>query len=434
MIRKLTWVVLAAVAASLGVPARTSPVGGDRSDPEPPELRYAVRSSPAPLAVPGKGALVLEIEVPTRFHIFSDETLALEMPALKGVVWGKAKVPQGKMEEDRPVLRGTVRVEVPVELTANAGAPTAANGSTYLYVTSAGYPGDRGDYQGHVTAINLANGTQHVFNTMCSDQPVHFMYAPNPPSCNGVQSAIWARAGVVYLSATNKIYMATGNGTFNPSQHYWGDTVFSLNPDATGLGGNPLKTYTPVNYQALQNSDTDIGSTNIAVLPTAITSTVQHLGLQGGKDSIVRLIDLDQMSSSSPGLIGGDVFSTTMPQGGEILTAPAVWINPSDHTTWVFVSTNNGLAAFQVTYTTGNVPHLTSKWHTSTGGTSPIIANNVLYYASSGNMLALDPLTSKTLWKDNSFMGGVHWESPIIVNGVLYITDQNSHLNAYTLP
>jgi PQQ enzyme repeat len=309
---------------------------------------------------------------------------------------------------------------------------TANNGVTYLYMTNAGYPGDAGDYQGHVTAIKLSDGSQQVFNTMCSNQTVHFNYSS--PDCAGRQTAIWARAGVVYVSDTNKIYMATGNGTFDPGSHYWGDTIFSLNPDGTGAGGNPLKTYTPVNYQALQNGDTDIGSTNIAILPTAITSTVQHLAVQGGKDAVLRLIDLDTMSGGGgPGLTGGEIFSTTVPQGGEILTAPAVWINPIDRTTWVFVGTGNGLSGLQLTYTVGHAPRLTTKWTIYTGGTSPLVANNVLYYASWNDMLALDPLTDTPLWDDSTYMGSIHWESPIVANGVLYITDQNGHLNAYAL-
>ena len=36
---------------------------------------------------------------------------------------------------------------------------TARSGLTYLYMANGGYPGDFGDYQGHITAINLATGT-----------------------------------------------------------------------------------------------------------------------------------------------------------------------------------------------------------------------------------------------------------------------------------
>ena len=60
---------------------------------------------------------------------------------------------------------------------------TAADGHTYLYVPFASYPGDWGEYQGHLVTINLDDGTQKVFNMVCSDQAVHFTYAPEPPDC-----------------------------------------------------------------------------------------------------------------------------------------------------------------------------------------------------------------------------------------------------------
>jgi hypothetical protein len=52
---------------------------------------------------------------------------------------------------------------------------TARDGTSYLYVTNGGYPGDAGNYQGHLTAINLSDGSQKVFNALCSNQTVHFV-------------------------------------------------------------------------------------------------------------------------------------------------------------------------------------------------------------------------------------------------------------------
>ncbi|MDQ6833892.1 MAG: PQQ-binding-like beta-propeller repeat protein, partial [Chloroflexota bacterium] len=72
------------------------------------------------------------------------------------------------------------------------------NGARYLYVAHAGYPGDRGDYQGHLTTINLADGSQHVFNAACSEQAdIHFSSSGQGPDCDAVQTAIWVRQGVV---------------------------------------------------------------------------------------------------------------------------------------------------------------------------------------------------------------------------------------------
>ena len=56
-----------------------------------------------------------------------------------------------------------------------------------------------------------------MFNTLCSNQAVHFVETPGSPDCAQVQSAIWARPGVVYDAATNRIYFGTGNGLYQPS-------------------------------------------------------------------------------------------------------------------------------------------------------------------------------------------------------------------------
>lgn len=311
---------------------------------------------------------------------------------------------------------------------------TAKNGTSYLYVANGGYPGDAGDYQGHVTAIDLSNGSQRVFNSMCSDQTVHFVHSPNLPDCPDVQSAIWARPGVVYDTATDKIYMATGNGTFNPTNHYWGDTVFALRPDGTGANGNPLDSYTPTNFQQLQNADADLGSTAPAILPVPANSAVQNLAVQGGKDAKLRLLNLDNLSGQGgPGHTGGEVGTViNVPQGGGVLTQPAVWVNPNDGSTWVFVANGSGISGLKLTLGPGNIPNLQLMWLKGNGGTSPILANGVLFYAGSGNVWALNPTDGSPLWHDSQ-IGSIHWESPIVANGVLYIADENARLTAYTL-
>jgi outer membrane protein assembly factor BamB len=312
---------------------------------------------------------------------------------------------------------------------------TIPNGISYLYVAHAGYPGDQGNYQGHITVINLTDGTQKVFNTLCSNQTVHFVdsWITTGPDCYpNTMAAIWARPGVVYDPYHDRILMTTGNGTFDPASLMWGDTVFSLNPDGSGIDSSPLDSYTPENYQYLQDADLDIGSTAPAILPRA-SGKYPHLAVQGGKDGVLRLINLDQLSGQSGiGHTGGEVFSMPVPMGGQILTQPAVWVNPTDHSTWIFVSNWSGLAGLQLAVSTVGDPSLTLKW-TSSAGTSPLVANGVLYIASNGLITALNATDGSLLWSDNS-IGPIHWESPIVANGMLYITDQNGNLTAYSLP
>jgi hypothetical protein len=108
---------------------------------------------------------------------------------------------------------------------SSALAIATSQGTSYLYVAHGGYPGDAGDYQGHVTAINLATGTQKVFNAACSDQARHL--ALNDPSCTSTRNAVWARPGVIYDAATDRIFVGTGNGTYNGTTlgRNWSESV-----------------------------------------------------------------------------------------------------------------------------------------------------------------------------------------------------------------
>ncbi len=319
---------------------------------------------------------------------------------------------------------------------------TAASGTTYLYVTTGGYPGDQGNYQGHLTAISLKDGSQQVFNAVCSNQAVHFVQSPGTPDCAQLQAAIWGRGPVVYHPALDKIFMATGNGTFNPSNFFWGDTLLSLHPDGTSAGGMPLDSFTPTappsnpqtNYPLyLQQNDKDLGSTAPAILPVPPSSNVAHLALQSGKDGILRLVNLDNLSGQGgPGHTGGSLGTDSQVLGGtEVTTTPAVWVNPADGSTWAFVANGSGTVGLKLVVT-GGTPSLTTGWPASSvAGSSPLVANGVLYVAEGGRIRALAPATGAQLWQDFG-IGGIHWESPVVANGTLYITDENGALTAYS--
>jgi putative pyrroloquinoline-quinone binding quinoprotein len=315
---------------------------------------------------------------------------------------------------------------------------TARSGAKYLYVAHGGYRDDQGDYQGHVTAINLTDGTQKVFNTLCSDQTVHLRFYPEVPSCEYKRSAIWAKDGVIYDDVTDRIYMATGNGRFDADSggHNWGDSVLALNPDGTGSGdGKPVDSYTPTDYAELETVDRDLGSTGPAILPSSPLAPPGYTGrlaLQGGKDKKLRLIDLTNMSGQGgPGKVGGEIVVETQLNG--LFTVPAVWINPADGSTWVFVVNNGVSAGFRLEFPEG-APWLVKKWQSSLNGRSPLVANNVLYFANGNAIYALDPLIGNALWTDTGHSGSLHWQSPVVFNGRLYITDDAGYLTAWALP
>ena len=331
-----------------------------------------------------------------------------------------------------------------------------AGGVKYLYAAHAGYPGDQGDYQGHVTAINLTTGAQKVFNTACSDKALHldhFVNQETPTTCATVQDAIWARPGVFYDAGTNRIFVATGNaftagvGRFDGA-HNWSESVLALPPDGSGgsgpNAGKPVDSYTPPNWSALDDSDADIGSTGPTILPAPANSNRQHLAVQSGKDGMLRLLDLTNLSGQGgPGHTGGSVSPPiALRQGGGVFSQPAVWVNPADGTTWLFVVNGSGASAVRLDVDNAGNPSIgaqSTQWppigqpNSVPGGTSPIVANNMLFYISGSNIRAVDA-ASGTILLTASGTGSPHWQSLIIANGVVYATDNAAHLTAFSLP
>jgi len=319
---------------------------------------------------------------------------------------------------------------------ASSALATATVGAThYLYVAHGGYPGDAGDYQGHVTVINLATGVQNVFNAACSDQARHL--ALNDAACASSRNAIWARPGVIYDAGTGRLFVGTGNGTYNGTTlgRNWSESVLAINPDGTGASGKPLDSFTPASFQALDNTDADLGSTAPAIVPVPANSNVQRLAVQGGKDNKLRLINLSNLSGQSgPGKTGGEVQAAfNVPQGGNVLSQPAVWVDPTDGSTWVFVTTGSGASALKLFIDANGNPTLVSQWQNATGGTSPIVANNVLFYAGGNAVRAFDPTTGAALWSAGAG-GSIHWQSPVVANGVVYVASNAGNLTAFSLP
>ena len=325
-----------------------------------------------------------------------------------------------------------------------AGGFTIANsgGTNYLVVVTDGYIGDGGDYQGHLVSINLANGAQNVFNVMCSNLAIHFVLngTAGVDDCGNVQSGIWGRGGATYDAATNRVYIATGNGHYQvDATHFnWGDSTLALAPDGTGAGGGmPRDSYTPTNFQQLDNQDIDLGSISLVIMQPPAGSTVAHLGMQTGKDAKLRLIDLDDMSGQGgPAHVGGEIQLIDVPQGGGgMREQPATWVD-AQGTAWLFVANSSGLSGLTLGLDGSNRPALSPVWQKPSSTTSPIVANGVLYSISSCSggtcIVARDPATGNALWT-SEHISSPHWQSPILVDGVIYVMDGGGMLWAFGL-
>lgn len=330
-------------------------------------------------------------------------------------------------------------------------AIATVGGTSYLYAVVSGFE-DSGDYQGHLTTINLSTGAQVVFNTLCSNLAIHFVaHGTNGVNdCDSTLSAIWGRGGAVYDENTGRLFISTGNGPYDASTggNDWGDSLLALAPDGTpATPGVPYDSYTPDNFQQLYDQDLDLGSNAVAIVPVPAGSAIQHLGMQTGKDEYIRLINLDDLSGQGgPRHTGGEIQVIPNPNeynGGR--EQAAVWVDTAgDGATWVFHATfRNGLSGYKLGLDGSQMPFLTYEWLAPWGleiaTTSPVVANGVLYHvgmttqASQNSLVALDPTTGTPLWSSGP-LTGIHWQSPIVVNGVVYVTDVEGgvgYLKAY---
>jgi outer membrane protein assembly factor BamB len=317
-----------------------------------------------------------------------------------------------------------------------SSALNTANG--FLYATTAACCGDATPYQGHVVAIDLARGTQHVFNAVCS----YRTHVLAPGECPVDGAGIWARPGVVVDPETGNIYFTTGNGPYTADRggSDWGESLLELTPDATRV----VDSYTPRNPNALGPQDLDLGSAAPALLPAIPASKTPYLAVQASKESVLRLLNRRDLSGQGrPGHTGGELQVIDAPNHCPVLTQPVVWRDPGNGTAWVFVANFCAIGGYQAVTSPGGVTRLREVWSIPAGATSPVLAGGILFAASTDPhnkaVFALDPRTGRQLWSSalpsaNGSIDAIHWESPIVIGGRLYCADEKGQVAGYGLP
>lgn len=273
-----------------------------------------------------------------------------------------------------------------------------------VIATTGGYLGDAPPYQGHVVTMSEGNGwIAHVWNSLCSTR--HALIVPR--TCGSSDSGIWSRNGAAVDPSNGTLVVATGNAPWNGTTD-WGDSTIVLSPDASRM----LRHWTPADAQQLNTSDADIGSTSPGLLEGGYA-------VQGGKDAKVRLLQLHRL----PGVnrrLGGELQTIPTPGGSAMFSVPAIWKG-----TWVFLSTDGGTAAWLL-----RGGRLHPVWSNGNGGTSPVVAGNLLYVAGDGAIDVYVPTSGKQVATLPT--GRVHWQSPIVVDGRVVVAEGNANDHAAT--
>ena len=181
------------------------------------------------------------------------------------------------------------------------------------------------------------------------------------------------------LPGARRVLIATGNAPWNGVTDF-GDSVIELSLPNLRL----VAAYTPTDQAMLNTSDTDEGSGTPALLPG-------HLALQGGKDGLLRLLNLRRLDGRPhplPERTGGELQLLPTPGGAELFSSPAVWHS------MVFVADGGGTTAYFLAHRRLHV-----SWSNATHGTSPIVAGGLLYVydMDSGGLNIYDPTSGRLL-------------------------------------
>jgi hypothetical protein len=171
--------------------------------------------------------------------------------------------------------------------------------------------------------------------------------------------------------------------------------------------------------------DVDLGSTG----PALLRSGSRWLAAQGGKDGIIRLLDVANLNGHGHACacLGGELQTISRPGNVKIMSAPATWQHAGD--SWLFVATYHTTRAFRLS---GNPPRLHGVWESARPGMSPVIAGGLLYVYDpiGGGVAVYRPASGKKVGELASADG--HWNSPVIADGRVAVPVGNANIQHTT--
>ncbi|HEY3779308.1 MAG TPA: hypothetical protein VGL35_14750 [Rhizomicrobium sp.] len=235
----------------------------------------------------------------------------------------------------------------------------------YVYVNYGGNWGDCGSYRG--TAVQLQTSPPKLV--------AHWSTRANG-------GGIWAQGG---MAGDGQSLFATTGNTFNASKWSGGEAIVRLRP-GLAYSNKSSDYFAPSNWQALDQSDEDLGGTEALPLDIAVSgSPPAKRVIAFGKDGNAYLAD-----RTSLGGVGGEIAVTRV-SNSAIITAPAVYQTPSQ-TMVAFTNrsggncSGNNLTMLTIA-ATGNSPIGIAWCAAFNGGGAPIItttdgkANPVVWVA-----------------------------------------------------
>jgi hypothetical protein len=142
----------------------------------------------------------------------------------------------------------------------------------------------------------------------------------------GGEGSIWQSGAPLSVDGQGNIFGAIANGTFDPGNGNYGDSLVRLFPKSLVIADY----FTPFNQQALNDADIDIGSGGLMLIPDQNTAT-PRMAITAGKEGRIYLVNRDNLGKFNPAndsqilqSIPNQLGDITRPNGRNFST-PAFW-------------------------------------------------------------------------------------------------------------
>ncbi len=305
----------------------------------------------------------------------------------------------------------------------------------YVFIGFAAH-GDNGPWHGWILAYNVNPSTGLLQATGAWNT-----------SPNGKGNGIWASGSGIAADTLGNAYIATGNGDYSfsgeappPSTSVdFGDSVvkFSL------TNGVPVPTdyFTPYNQQSLDNSDADLGSGGVIVVPDQAKPN-PHVMVLAGKQGRLYVINRDKMTLNNSYYCNGcsndpEILQTVDGIGG-LWSMPAYW-----NGNMYFWGNGDNLKAYSMTGgVLSNSPTSQSAESSGFPGSTPVVSSNgtnngIVWAVESDGYTSNSPAILRAydatdvgslLYASNlagDTMGpAVKFVVPVVTNGKVYVGTQ----------
>ncbi len=111
---------------------------------------------------------------------------------------------------------------------------------------------------------------------------------------DGQRGGIWQSGAAPSVDPQGRIFLSTGNGTFDADGSELGDSIISLDASL-----NVLDWFTPFNEAVLESQDLDLGSAGVLVLPDQ-SGPHPHVAVSAGKEGTIYVVDRDDLGHFNP--------------------------------------------------------------------------------------------------------------------------------------